>query len=336
MLVVHIGTPKTGSKALQSFLFRNSKELAKQGIRYLKSGRRSERRKRLTRSHSELVKLLKGPSERDAWKDLRAELDRSTCHTNVMSAEGFWFGDPVEMRAELPKSQSVRFVVYLRRQDKYLQSLWKQTVAGGRKYSFNEWRRRRPTRGDYLSTVEKWADMFGAESILIRPYEKGGEINTVQDFADVLGVKGAFDIENIGRNPSPRRELTHLIRAFNDLDLNSDVDHHQLYRAIIAKSESYIRTCDMLSYTESVALMEEHAEGNKILIEKYYRGHPIPLFPELAPFESEGTWDMESKEFLQLVTDVLEVLIDFATSGKISVLGSSADSASGNVDEYEF
>jgi len=333
---VHIGTPKTGTKALQSFLSRNSKDLAEQGILYLKSGRRSELRKRPTLSHSALVKLLKRPSVREAWKDLRAELDRSACHTNVVSAEGFWFSDPVELRAELPKSQSVRFVVYLRRQDKYLQSLWKQTVAGGRKHSFNEWRRRHPTRGDYLSTVENWADLFGAESVVIRPYEKEGKINTVQDFCDVLGVKGAFHTENTGRNPSPRRELTHLIRAFNNLDLNLDVDHHQLYRAIVAKSESYIRTCDMLSYTESVALMEEHAEGNRILIEKYYRGHQIPLFPELSPLESDEIWGMESEEFFQLVTNLLEVLIDFATSGRVSVVRNSADSVSGNVDEDEF
>jgi hypothetical protein len=319
---VHAGTPKTGTKALQTFLTRQSKKLAKQGILYLESGRHSERRKRLAISHSALAKSLSIRTGREAWKSLRAELERSTCHTNVISAESFWFSDPAELRAELPKSQPVRLVVYLRRQDHYLQSLWKQAVAGGRKHSFKEWRRKRPTRGDYVSTVEKWADLFGVESILIRPYEKEGKINTAEDFCEVLGLEGAFDTKNIGRNPSPRLELAHLLRAFNHLPLDADrLDRHQLFRAIVAKSETYIRSCDVLSYEESVTLMEEHAESNRILIEKYYHGAPIPLFPELSPFQPREIWGIDSEEFCQLTTDVLEVLIESATSGKLPAVG---------------
>jgi hypothetical protein len=324
LLVVHIGTPKTGTKALQSFLRRNSEILAEQGILYLKSGRLSERHKRLSVSHSALVSLLQVRSEREAWADLRAELEGSTCHTNVMSAEGFWFSDPAQFRAELPKSQPIRLVVYLRRQDQYLQSLWKQAVTGGRQHSFKEWRRRRPTRGDYLSTVEKWVDVFGSESMLIRPYQNGSKISTVEDFCEVLGVKGSFETENTGRNPSPRRELAYFLRALNNVQLNVDVDRHRIYRAIVGRSERYVRTCDMLSYAECVALMEEHAEGNRILIEKYYRDGPTPLFPDLSRFESEEIWAPESEEFLQLTKDVFEVLIDFVLRGEISSIAGAA------------
>ncbi len=326
---MHAGTPKTGTKALQTFLATHAKKLAKQGILYLKSGRHSERRKRLTVSHSSLVKSLSGRSERKVWTDLRAELEESACPINVLSAEGLWFSDPVALRAELPKSQPLRLVVYLRRQDQYLQSLWKQAVAGGRKQSFREWRKKKPTRGDYLATVEKWADLFGAGSILIRPYEKQGKINTVEDFCEILGVTGAFETENTGRNPSPRLELANLIRAFNHVPLDADrLDRHQLFRAIAAKSENYIRSYDVLTYEDAVALMKEHGEGNRILIEKYYRGAPIPLFPQLTPFEAPEIWDLESEAFFHLTRDVLAVLIEFAVNGKLSAGG--ADSLARN------
>lgn len=327
MLVVHAGTPKTGTKALQSFLVRNTKTLAEQGVRYLESGRHSERHKRLNLSHSALVKLLQIESGREPWKDLRTEVGRSTCHTNVMSAEGFWFSDPARLYAELPKSQPVRLVVYLRRQDQYLQSLWKQAVVGGRRHSFDEWRRRKPANGDYLSTVEKWADLFGPDSVVVRPYAKAGrQVNTVEDFCEILGVSGSFDTENTGRNPSPRRELAYLLRAINNANLDLYIDRHRLYRAIIARSEGYVRTCDMLSYAQSVALMEAYAEGNRILSEKYYRGSEGSLFPALSPFESEASWDAESEQFRQLTTDVVEVLVDFIVRGEIWAMGSPAES----------
>ena len=335
MLVVHAGTPKTGTKALQSFLSRNAKQLAEQGIRYLESGRHSERHKRLNLSHSALVKLLQIESGREAWKDLRAEVEQSTCHTNVMSAEGFWFSDPVRLRAELPQSQPVRLVVYLRRQDQYLQSLWKQAVVGGRKHSFDEWRRRKPTNGDYLSTVEKWADLFGPDSIVIRPYEKEGKVNTVEDFCEILGVTGSFDTENTGRNPSPRRELAYLLRAINNTGPDLYIDRHRLYRAIIARSEEYVRTCDMLSYADSVALMDEYAEGNRILSEKYYRGGHGALFPALSPFEPEDIWDAESEQFGQLTTNVAEVLVGFIARGEIWAMGNPAEQRNSQINAHE-
>ena len=313
LLIVHIGTQKTGTSALQGYLSANSEPLARQGIRYIEAGRRWGNHS----SHGELAQSVLGRADGSVWNEVRRELTASKSRVNLISAEGFWFADPATLKAQLSSISDVRIVVYLRRQDKYLQSLWKQAVTGGRKHDFNLWRERLPHRGDYFSTVEKWAEQFGAESIIVRPYERNGVVNTIEDFCRIIDARDIPVQPNVGRNPSPRRELLHFIRAFNHLNVN--VDRHQLFRALVFKNSEYVRSCDMLSHAEAVALMNLYAEGNQRLIEKYYRDPSSPLFPELTEAAPSPVWGVESEEFMKLTVDVLDVLVQLAASGSIAV-----------------
>lgn len=312
MLIIHIGTQKTGTSALQGYLSTNAEALLAEGIRYIEAGRRWGNHS----SHGELAQSVLGRADLSVWNEVREELAASQSPVNLISAEGFWFCDPAALKAQLPASD-LRVVVYLRRQDKYLQSLWKQAVTGGRKHDFRTWLERLPHRGDYFSALEGWAEQFGTESIIVRPYERNGIVNTIEDFCQVIGARGAAEQANVGRNPSPRRELLHFIRAFNHLKVG--VDRHQLFRALVFKNNEYVRSCDMLSHDEAAALMDKYAEGNARLIQKYYRDASAPLFPELTRVEPPLVWGLASDEFLKLTVDVLEVLVQFAASGCMSL-----------------
>jgi hypothetical protein len=313
LLIIHIGTQKTGTSALQGYLSANSEALSAQGIRYLNAGRQWGNHS----SHGELAQSVLGRADASVWDEVRRELRSSQSRIDLISAEGFWFCDPAALKAQVPDIEDVRLVVYLRRQDKYLQSLWKQAVTGGRKHDFTAWRERLPHRGDYFGTIERWADQFGPKSIIVRPYERNGVVNTIEDFCRILGASGLAEQANVGRNPSPRRELLHFIRAFNHL--NVDVDRHQLFRALVFKDSEYVRSCDMLSHEEAAALLDSYADGNRQLIEKYYRDDSTALFPELAKAELSPAWDLTSDEFLKLTVDVLDVVVQFAASGCISL-----------------
>jgi hypothetical protein len=59
VLIIHIGTPKTGTKALQGYLLRNSDALLRQGIRFLRTGRE----KRHLSSHNELARVVRGKAD---------------------------------------------------------------------------------------------------------------------------------------------------------------------------------------------------------------------------------------------------------------------------------
>lgn len=312
MLIIHVGTQKTGSTALQRHLFRNSAELLQQGIRYIEAGREHRHRT----SHNELARTIQGKAGSATWDRLRDELARSNSRINLISAEGFWFCDPAAVKRQLPDAKDVQIVVYLRRQDQYLQSLYVQAVCGGRTQSFATWRETVPDRGKYLDAIDKWADAFGSESIVIRPYERDGVTDTIEDFSGLIRAEGLTKNRFLRCNPSPRQELLQFIRAFNNLKVG--VDKHKLFLALIGKDSAYTRSCDILSYEESLALMKSYAEENRLLIEKYYRDQSSPLFPELVPFESPDIWEWDSEQYFKLTTDVLDVLIKFAADGQIS------------------
>lgn len=315
MLVIHIGTHKTGTTALQSFLARHSDSLRDKGLRYLATGRDD------TTAHHPLPWSLRGKHKvpMSIWAKLRAELGHNPARYDVLSSEGFWFTEAAAVKAELAGVRDVRIVMYLRRQDKYLQSLYKQTVTGGRRISFEEWRAKYVFRGDYLKVVRDWVGQFGAEAVEIRPYERrGATVNVVGDFLGALGIDAGEEMERVSkrrRNPTPRREVLNFIRAFNQLDLECNRD--AMLASIVRRNDAYIRSADLLDPAQCAALMAEFAQSNGELAARYYRDRDDPLFPELVQAEMPEIWGPESREYFEMTADFLDVIIRGVKQGTI-------------------
>jgi hypothetical protein len=320
MLVIHIGTHKTGTSALQKTLTRNADRILKNGVRYLQAGREG------AVAHHELARSLRKRGERTIWQKVRQELSEGSHRINLLSSEGFWFCEPATMKEQLPGVNEVRIVAYLRRQDRYLQSLYKQAVAGGRKVTFAAWLSEMGHRGNYLSVIERWAAEFGRDAITIRPYELGGKtVDSIEDFGLFLDCSLAEQHKKgrIRGNASPRSELLHFIRAFNKLNL--EVDRDELFFSLIHKDKEYARSGDMLTAAESAEMMREFAEENRILVEKYYGGNCPSLFPELDEKVASPTlWGLQDRAFFDLTADVLDVVIKLAAEGKIRRRSDSA------------
>lgn len=313
MLILHIGTHKTGTTSLQATLARAGDALLAHGIRYVEAGREG----RL--SHNPLAWAIRGRRNTDIslWQDVREELADSRA-THVLSSEGFWFEDPAVIRAQLPDATEARVVVYLRRQDQYLQSLYKQTVSSGRKVDFDTWMGEMGYRGDYLTVLRKWAAAFGRDAIVVRPYERNGRtIDVIEDFLDVLGVDPhVLEGRKVrASNPSPRREVLHFLRAFNQLGLK--VDHDKLFYSIIKRQKSYIRSADLLSHAQCIALMERYAADNAAVAEEFCRNSAGPLFPALAEKSKPEIWSLDDPEFFGLTVDVIRAIVNLLEGQEI-------------------
>ncbi|HEX4159590.1 MAG TPA: hypothetical protein VHY79_14060 [Rhizomicrobium sp.] len=251
----------------------------------------------------------------------------STCRIDLISSEGFWFCDPGEVKEQLQGVNDVRIVAYLRRQDQYLQSLYKQAVAGGRNIDFTTWLGKMRHRGNYLAVVERWVAQFGKDAITIRPYERGGtRIDSVEDFGSFLGCDLVEQRKKgkVRGNASPRRELLHFIRAFNKLRL--EVDREEFFYSLIRKNSEYIRSADLLTGPASIALMQEYQEDNALLAERYYGTTKGPLFPEMEEnVTPPSVWGLDDPAFFELTADVIDVIITLAAEGKIRSKRASAN-----------
>lgn len=306
MLVLHIGTHKTGTSTLQSVMTRAAPKLLAHGVSYLEAGRTNRI------AHHPLAWGLRGrySTGMEAWESARAELKAGRAPIQVLSTEGFWYEDPQEIKRQLDYTGEVKIVVYLRRQDAYLQSLYKQSVSSGRKTKFQPWLNEMGYRGDYLTVIDKWADAFGKDAIDLRPYERGGKtIDVVDDFFSLIGLDAASIIGDIKRgshNPSPRAELLYFLRAFNQLNLKLDYD--KLFYSVIGKNKAYVRSQDLLTYEQCVEIMARYAEGNRTLAERYWKGEG-PLFSAPVPRELPPRWTPDDPEFFQLAVDMLDGVV---------------------------
>lgn len=314
LLVLHIGTHKTGASAIQAALGR-SDALRPLGVRFVEAGREGRT------AHHALAWSLRNryKTPLSVWDGVRAELARDASPIKVLSSEAFWYEHPLEVKRQLAWRGEIRIVAYLQRQDRYLQALYKQSVAGGqgatgsRGVTFAEWLREWGHRGDYLAALEDWAEHFGPRAIVVRPFERGGEtIDAVKDFFAVLGVdSGRAGFKPAARAPSePLPAVQHFLRAFNQLGL----DHDKLHSSLARRRKTTGQGADLLSHDEAEALMARFAEANRILAERFWHSDADPLFPPLAPPDKPRALDLDDPEFFSLTVDVLDAVVELVAA----------------------
>jgi len=199
-LFLHIGMNKTGTSVIQHVLSANRAELANRGLLYpdLKDGQVA---------HYAISDMLgftlgkagKSPqsAEIDQLKQkLVRQIDAQAFSDTVISSEFFVVPRNIDAVKTLFADFDCRIVIYLRRHDHWWAAVYNQavkTVADppwrrGVEAFLRFHRKTNPLYGDYRHLVERWANVFGEQNILVRPYEtQQNKPNIVADFLDTIG-----------------------------------------------------------------------------------------------------------------------------------------------------
>lgn len=176
-VTIHIGQPKTGTSAIQAALAANRRLLAERWKVF----------------YPAVVEHFLGPDPQNhefvfqrsggGWRTVQEVCDFfakacEACAAHdfrhiVVSWEAFFEEDWMDLLAESFARMGItpEFLVYLRRQDAWLESAWKQwhnKVPGDRPIS--EFAASSPA--DWYSKLNLWSQRFPKESFLVRPYEK--------------------------------------------------------------------------------------------------------------------------------------------------------------------
>ncbi len=232
-LVLHIGMHKTGTTTLQWFFVLNRPWLRLLGIDYPKAfdanGRRMPKHNELFHAISHEKDFQRphpffGPSAArvEALAD-RLKPGRIT----LLSAEGFSGESPAFAAAFAPLREraDVRVICFLRRQDDWSQSFYKQMVMSrevreGR--PFAEFLKAESTRAhlDYRQLLGWWADAFGEQAIRVAIYPP--DAGMLRTFLGAAGLPPALRLLPFGggrRNPSQTSGYIERVRAANRADL---------------------------------------------------------------------------------------------------------------------
>ncbi len=236
-LVLHIGSGKTGTSSLQSFLALNRQPLADAGWLYPQSP--ENRRHRHARlgffvqpDHQLLanpVWLAYGQSPEEfrhaLHQGLQAEVEGADLPGIVLSDEAL-YGAPEESLRRFRSftddlATRTRVLVYLRRQDDHLISRYQQVVKVG------ETRRLADRTGevdfsstyDYRSRLDLWRRVMEPSDFVVRRFETESftDGSLYQDFLTAAGIDlEARDLPDVERqNESLDAEAVELLRLLN-------------------------------------------------------------------------------------------------------------------------
>jgi len=297
VLYIHIGTGKTGTSYIQQFVENNDEALRSQhNLVYLSTGREDAKhrrldfnaRRRLENCHDIVVQELKMAKQ---------EILSSTCENHLISDEDFpgLKAEEIETISELFLPEvTVRIIVYLRRQDEYLESWFGQIVK----------------TGSYTPELLKpWEKAFGRENVIVRAYEKNQfkNYNLQEDFISVFGIK-EHQLAPIDRevNTSLSRDKILLLRklARNNLDQLIDKDFIEALKKIDTRGDSKY----VLSKDRRQEIVKFYESSNNSVSERYLnRG---VLFENPLPLDDGVDWvprsEVPDKLFLETVRYVLD------------------------------
>lgn len=132
-IILHIGTHKTGTTALQNLMAQQRKALAKAGVCY--PDPQHPDIADLTKHSAFYKAVCAGPDQaRQAVEAVLAEARAQKAHTLILSEEGFSepLFDKFAPLAALRDVAEVEVVCLLRRQDRFIESIWNQYCKEGR------------------------------------------------------------------------------------------------------------------------------------------------------------------------------------------------------------
>lgn len=290
---IHIGVPKSGTTFLQKVLTDNRNLLLERGMLYPAASLRGY-------GHHDIAFMLAdgypdwATSQPHSLEELIESLKvEVTEHAGpvLLSSENFYlYPEPEKLHkvlseAGLLKNRRAVIIVYLRRQDDAHESWYNQTIKA-QAYTHTPQESVESFFGlwDYQAELERWANVFGRQNMLVRPYEKsqfiGGSL--LSDFAKQIDLTlDGFVISNARVNTGLNRDALEFQRLINALPLDH-TEHRRFHRELIELTARTVGSglfddSPVFNFAMRQSILERYAEGNAQVAEHYLGGSRLFL-----------------------------------------------------------
>lgn len=290
-LILHIGRHKTGTTSLQRFFATNDRALLdRYGILYPATGRANHAHHPLFRADADHGV---DPARLDA---LRAEVEQSGASTVLISAENL--SQDIVSRERLRRigedfaGGSIDLIVYLRRQDDFLESSYAEIVKRGGCtfpqgiFSFD-------FELDHRDFLRKYADVFGERHLIVRPYLDDESFDIYRDFMGAIGCTWSESLRTPERRLNTRLPWLYieLLRFANLTPPTRRLMHRNVVRRLfVGLGKRFPRVMDVprpLSRDAKSELMRGYEASNGDVARLYLSREelfaPPPSRPDRVP-----------------------------------------------------
>lgn len=330
---LHIGTPKTGTNAIQYFLYGKREELKTHGLLSPTTASHKDafkHRKQLI--HMELSNALGfrqgkktkvdiyGQELATIAKDLTKEIKECSAHSVIFSSEFFCIPSDIKPVKEFFSHYDIRIVIYLRRHDSWWQSAYCQNVKTVKNppwersiEAYINFSKKRSVASHYKSIVDRWAEAFGKEKIIVRPYERQqNQPNLIADLLSALHFESALplasDLKTEFKNQSLPYSKLYLIDIFQRANIDHDI-RNRLIRYILEKPfDSQEPNPSLLPPQLQLQLIEENMADYEYIAREYLGRKDGKLFYDPLP-DPNATWNApKHPTLLEIVEQIIQCL----------------------------
>ncbi len=233
-LIIHAGTPKTGTTSLQTYFDKKQRKLRGKGILYphnleklqnVNAPKHQWFEKNLVTTHME--------NFLENFKNIISQVKEDT-HTIILSSEGiynYWWDFPDESKAflyELSKLFNIEIWVWFREPLAFIESYYKQCIRNpqiennpcyGKNLSFAEmldidWFAQHLNYQDFVTECQA---LFGEDNVSVFKYEE----DVVQAVMQKLGLATPHDNPTPRKNQSLNSATIELLRTINNYDIKA-------------------------------------------------------------------------------------------------------------------
>ena len=319
---LHIGTEKTGTTTIQNFLAKNRKYLLEDGYLYPSSPGKTNHIKlaifAMKSSEIGYIHKLFGlttPEQVTKFqsqfkKKFTQELSLANFQTVILSSEHC--SSQLIRKEDIEKLKTflddffeeTKIIIYVRRQDKYLASLYSTGIICGRTKPLNlPSKDTLERRYDYYNIIKKWESVFKKNKIIVKVFEREQmlEGNLLKDFTNTLDIK-LDDRYKLFPNLNQSLDIYSLeyIRIINlcfKPFINDDTNFNRYRKRIVESLLPYLQKYSngnkiVISETIAKNFMSNFSDSNKQVAKDFLDRLDENLF-------SEDFTDIKTKEYSQ-------------------------------------
>lgn len=328
-LYIHIGYHKTGTTSIQIFFWDNRSFFNKQGLLYPEIGLSGATHAQfalcLPGNRNEIIKKIstvnvtkaenpyafyQGKLSLNLYKELGEEINKTKCTKILLSSECFleWI-EPKIIKEHLSKycECDVKIIVYLRRQDLWIQSVFNQVVKDPyMRYANSIDDLPQISNLDYFETLSEWESQFGIDNIIVRSYEESlQQVNgTISDILNVLELEDDVNYHYPVKNVKNIGLTSWQIKILHSLNINLSKD--ELFQVVLKLFEKQnlelpIKHSLYLDYEKANELYNSYLDSNINLANKFRNGKLFFCPPKRIEYKN-----VEKIDF----NDIAKLLID--------------------------
>lgn len=218
ILLIHMGTSKTGSSSIQQYLFDHGESLLEYGWKYPRLIMQNKGQWSTINGNALLPVPDKFILEKDAdqrWKDnwniIKTDLKQ---YNVIISSEEFDTHSPSHWLDIMKRIYSnIKVIIYLRRQDLLMESLYSEFIKSGQTTAKNifefmeEEKVQKYFNGHFLRRLDMIAEIIGPENLIVKSFDsermKNGDVvedflrEIIPNYHDTISVKKKVN-ERIG------------------------------------------------------------------------------------------------------------------------------------------